>query len=624
MADTIVPPAAVTAKTDKIIEVNPKITEVHLKIKNSDILAKLAEKYKATGIKEELGKTRAQNDWFQRIDLSNNAESAGSIEHIIDVQPDFRFPFSYFVYYITKIFPALDLKSTPSTSIYTLLAYFTIAFNAFLLLNEELCRPFKSIWAQHYANDHERRDYFRILQTMHVPIEIAQLFENFAAVLDPAKPNCYFVPSLAGSAFLHDFGRMMPPHLFLAMHNTLYNVRNNIPVEEVLRLFYNTHLFTIANVEYRVSNFIGGFFLHQQENCAYTHWIKDLCEAIFSPAVGRALIQRPTLAPVKITTIQYNGEPNPYDIMCAFSSIDYNSRRSMILANDAFIATNKEMPSVELASILVKTGGISTLTHTIETMTLPTWHNLTPPSKLITKPNEVKEKSSTEISTIGNFLNAAPEFNGKIPYPTLTDKDWNAKLYLVTNKAYNHLTAPIQYDLFDEDNHLHPDVFIFQPYERNLNRANIAMTLGLKIQADEIDAAIIPLPNSHDSLYDNNSCFLVGSIPLTTIKPVSLTETEANGTKIIERHDKSHEINGLAIRDGGANILPYFGNEQQAQAGLPPFFQLEDNHNNPSVAATYTAWRETSSCRLPAASRAVWSSYRYVKNSNRASREISF
>lgn len=619
MTDSKVPPAAEAAKGSQEMDINPRITDVHVKIKNSDTMLKLAQKMKAVGIKDIPPKPNRTNDWLQRIQLNNKSESSNAADFTIDVQPDFRFPFAYIVYKVIQHYPTYDIKSHPNVSLYTMIMYEQIMFTTFLLLQDDLCRRIKSAWCQTYTRDPEKRDYLNLLQNLQISTELAEIIECFASVYDPARLECEFVPSLSGGSFKHDYGRLMPPQIFLLMHNLISELRPNVPIEEILRTFYNTHICTVENQHYNVTHFIGGYFLAQDATRAYNHWIREIVESVFNPALGRTHVQRPTLARVPFTPqVCPNAHPNLYDLLLNYNEEDYPRMTSLMSSISTFFSAEKDIPSVPLLSVLEKVGGITTMTHTIETLTLPTWHYLASPTTPLTKDKTVTPLTTNEYAqSIGLFqAPAKAKLTGAIPYPkTLEDKAWNPKLYLVKQAVHNPDKSPITFVEFDHKDHVNPDVMIFQPYERSIQRAALSLTLGIKIQVDEIDAVPVPLPNILDSLHDNNSCYKSGSMPINLIKPIIPNATIGN--LVIEREPDSHLINGFALRDGGINILPIYDATNIAPAiELPHGLNIEEGHAIPQYAFTYTAWKAEENINIKEQSRYIWSSYRHVENSN--------
>lgn len=621
MADKSVPEAATAAKSSQEMDINPRITDVHVKIKNSDVMLKLAQKMKAVGIKDIPPKPNRQNDWFQRIQLNNKSESSNAADFTIDVQPDFRFPFAYIVYKVVQHYPSYDLKSHPNISIYTMIMYEQIMFSAFLLLQDDLCRRIKSAWCQTYTRNPEKRDYLNLLQNLQVSSELAEIIECFASVYDPARLECEFIPSLSGGSFKHDFGRLIPPQIFLLMHNLISELRTNVPIEEILRTFYNTHICTVENEQFNVTHFLGGYFLTTEGTCAYNHWIREIVETVFNPAIGRTNVQRPTLARIPFTPqICIHAEPNLYDLLLNYNEEDYPRMASLMSSLSTFFASEKDIPSVPLLSVLEKVGGITTMTHTIETLTLPTWHHLASPTTPITKDATVATLTTSEYAkNIGLFQKPAKsKLTGAIPYPKTADEtSWNPKFYLVKQAVHNQNNSSIEFIEFEHARHINPDVFVFQPYERSIQRAALSLTLGIKIQCDEIDAVPVPLPNTLDSLHDNNSCYMSGSLPITYIKPIIPNSTLGN--MVIERESDSHMINGLAIRDGGQNILPIFdATNITPSVELPHGFSVEESHALPQYAYTYSAWKSQKDIKFAKTSKYIWSSYRHVEHSNNA------
>lgn len=602
--------------------VNPNITSVHLEIQNSERIKNLAREFADMTFKTQEVSNTDQNDWFSRFNVANNMECAQGDHFIIDVQPDMRDYTAYIIYCAIKIYPLLDIKSNPTVSLFSLIAYLQIVFSAYLLSLDDITRGVRSLWCNEYHNDHERHDYLRTLLGCNVPREITILISKLATVYDPSKPNCVFVPSFAGGKFSQDYGRLVPPQIFLLMHNALYRMRNNIVVDEIRRQLHATTVITVNQFPYIVSHFIGGMFLQNQANTQHANWVNRLIDTIFVPSCGRTHQARPTFAEIPITAQVVNEtSPNFYDFMTCYNDDDFPVIKSFMETVSAFLQ-NSEINCDPLAVTVSNASGITTLSHSIETMCLPTWHFLAAPTATVTSDKVVTNFDDSKYATHIKFLVHPKKFTGTFKCPA-DRTSFCEKLMLVSKDKFDADTYPVIHQLFSRYHYINPDVFVFQPYERNTSRASLAMTLGIKIESNEIDATIIPLPNIDDNLHDNNSCYIQGSIPEYNIRAVIPRTDENHAIRLIERELMSYEIAGFALRNGGANVLPIFANQGVNQVDMTGFHR-EENFCDPNEAFTYTAWRHNHNNDIAERSRFIWSSYRHVTNSNKANRAVHF
>lgn len=608
-----------------IKDINPRITAVHFDIKNSDAILELERRFSSLNIalKENAKVICSENNFIERYNVSRRCESNHGDMHIIDVQPDFRYPTAFIIYSVVKSFPELDTRAHPSVSIYSLAAYQIVVLTAHLLLQDTITRPVKSLPAQSYFNDSEKRDFIRLLQGLYVPESLATLLEQLATTYDPARPECVLVPSLAECIFEHDYGRLIPPMIFLRMHNLLTELRAAVPVSEMIREFYSTQLISIDNVATTISHVIGGIFNANNAENDPQNWINRLIISFFAPACGRLHQNRPQLCPVQLNVQAIEGlDFNPYDYMLGYDELTYTQHSQFLARVSSFMATSDNIKATPLGAIAQKIGGITVMTHTIENMELPTWHRLNGPSTTAydskTKLNQLKP---VEYAKIIKFKQTLAPFTNKtdLDKAPLTKRESR----LLTSIQHVKGKDPVKRRIYKEGPPT--DVFIFQPYLRETNIATIAMTLGIKIEQDEIDACIIPTPNATQSLFFNNSNYFTGSIPIGCIRPVI-----PNGINVIDPINRVHhdrQINGFAIRDGSRNVVPFFAQDEVAIENneVPPVgLTFEDNHTDPTKCYTYTAFKDGDAPSISPKTIYVWSSYRASLTPNLITDSISF
>ncbi|KAF0690353.1 Uncharacterized protein FWK35_00035662, partial [Aphis craccivora] len=211
-----------------------------------------------------------------------------------------------------------------------------------------------------------------------------------------------------------------------------------------------------------------------------------------------------------------------------------------------------------------------------------------------------------------------------IPPPS---KDIEASLYLVGKDPYNSADPPFEHEIFDKHRHVYPDVLWFQPYAKNPSAINFSLTLGLLIESGDIDAVVIPIPNIWISLTENNSMYLQGSIPIEYINKFSPSHEENNRLRLCTRvlnADEDQPI-GLAFRDCSTVMVPRFGTDA-VRSNINQLYgvNIAENCNDPQTDFTYTAWRASDPVNLPNGYTHLWSSYRYVTNSNTKNRKVRF
>lgn len=599
-------------------DLNPRITAVQLEIRNSDAILQLQRKFDSFNIQVKANEAinGIDNDFFRRYNLNQRAQPDNGGDHIIDVQPDMRFPTSYLIYAAIKAFPDLDIKAHPSVSLYSLVAYEIIMLTAHLLLQDTVARPQKSFHAQQYHNDVERHDYLNHLMQCYVPDSLSTLLEALATTYDPAKPHCAFVPSLAGCIFEHDYGRLLPPHIFLTMHNLLATQRSSVPIIEMKRLFYREPVIQVGQNIYTVSNFIAGYFAHQGADGLHNNWINRIIEDFFSPSCGRAHIARPNLVEIPFQVEEVAQDLlNPYDLMLVYSDTYFAQISQFVRRVSSFFEISPNIKAVPLARIAEKIGGITVLSHTVENFELPTWHKLT---QVSANPFDTKSKlknfNIADYAKVINFKQKPTQHKGKLK---IDPEKPEVPVYVDPAAKLDEEQMPYKFKALPT-NPNPDDVLIFQPYQRNLNIATTATTLGIKIVNEEFDASVVPLPNVRNPLNFINSCYLNGSVPSLYVRPI--TPNGVQHIQPVERVIHPAHPNGFAIRDATRVVDPIFVPENlNLEANgelLLRGVQLEENHNDPNYAYTYTAWRDDRALEINGNTLYLWSSYRNCTPTN--------
>lgn len=615
------PPKPEPKKDEPTPILNPRITSVVTEIRNKETLLNLAATVKRIVIPKEPPVPPKPTDWFSETDVTNIAESNLGSCFTIDVQPDMRFPFSYFAYSSVKSYPELVLTPQPYVSIFTVTAYQQIAMAALLLAHDNTERNIKSFQAENFLEDRTRKEYFNFLLDLCLPSDTSLLLEQLPAVIDPVRHGLEFVPTFAAMSFAHDYGRLVPPSIMIILHNIISQITGNPNFEETMRRFYNTPVISVNARVYVVSHFIGGYFQNTAEAGPRDHqnWLKSLIEEIAYRTVSSLQAQRPRVAPITRTTFVHPTANVPaYDLMLLYQSANLNQIKEVLGTISAYIK-KENASAIPLRTIFSRLGGITPLIHTIEPLSLPTWHYEFPPTLVIEDPPQAV--SDNEFAARTHFMSEAPEYQHALPYPVIPpDQRWNPTLYLVDPDIpvppQVQFPDPYHFHTFDPEIDVYPDVLIFSPYEQNVSRTTVAITLGLKIVAEEFDGLTIPLPNPEISLFLNNSHYIQGSIPITHIQPVIPSTVARNRIRIMERfnHTVATDPLGFAFRTMSFNALPTFNRAHGFPANLPIKGSMcQPHHVEPARAFTQTSWSANEEPPFPLRSRKLWSTYRYVR-----------
>lgn len=614
-------PAAKSSKLAPLTEPSspdPKVTKFAFTIKNKRPLIR-SGKAAFTGLANRKPTTTSiTSDWYDRLALPAYVETDRGDRFTIDVQPDFRFPFSYIQYCTRTEFPELDTQQFPYVSTFSLIAYQQILFGGYLLGNDLYNRGRKSPNAQSFINDVDHRDYLDQLLSLHVPAYLADVLGQLAAVLDPRRTDLEFVPCLASAKWAHDYGRLMPPQLMLIAHNLVSRARADVLLPELLRQFYNTLVITVNTRPYLVTHFIGGYFA-QAANAApllqHQNWLNQMVEDLFLPFAGLTRSQKPTLSPIQLTAQEVPNQcPNFYELLTCLTTVDASSTRQFLTNVSSYIEM-KSSGSIPLGAVLSRQSGIIALSHTIEPVTLPTWHFDFPPNRPVVEfPNN---QTHQQYATRTHFLSTVAVYAGTIPVPDIAPAEWRRNLYAVQEFNHANQAPPYTFMLFNSRQTVTPHVLLLTPYDKGYQQSSVAVTLGLKIEAEEFDSVHIPLANPRSSLNDNNSFFVQGSLHQRLISPVTLSTAEAHRVRIVVRQNQTtlNENVGFSIRNGSRNIVPIFDNAN-VQPNINAFFGLttELHHFELGRGFTQSSWLHSYAPQASRRTRYLWSSYRHTDN----------
>nr|QNJ60192.1 capsid protein [Betapartitivirus sp.] len=554
--------------------------------------------------------------YFKSLDIHRELETDIARNFTIDVQSDLRFTFSYIMSTTQQEFKNYDPKGYPFISIPSVVAYKQIMLHAVYLLNDLHSRDITSHNALPYQEQGLRRDFLNAIGSFQVPPDIAQLVYQIHNVYDPNRPNHQLIATFAGASLPHDYGRIMSPWICFTAHDALITYRTTRNVNRILNRIYNTQISRSGNQVYTIGKILGSPYTLARNHYDHPNWLRDRFELMIDDQIGSSLEFNPTYCEFEVSSHDVPQETNIYDYLLGYSE-KISTTILMALSEISSYYARSDAKTTHLFAALNKSCGLTLLTHSIESPTLPTWHYLTIPPVDAAPIARTDEEFASDIK----FLATKPVFKGTNPPPNVNAE---ASLYLVSSDPYDPKKPPFPLDSFYL-NHVSPAVLWHQPYAKIPAILSYSLTLGIKIEQANIDGLVIPTPNNKASLNDNNSLYLQGSLPLRFIKNYIADGANANALRLDERRQLHHLFQplGIGFNHGRSNTLPqYFrtgiANLINPMYGLVTVSNFNDNRN----AFTYCAWSKKSPPKLPPDYTYLWSSYRYVQYSNLPTKEI--
>lgn len=378
-------------------------------------MSKLAEKLQPIVIQPESVAPPPKSDYFSCLNIASKIQVNSGSQFTIDVQPDFRFPLYYMIYNTIAQYPSLDVKSFPYVSPFSLIAYQQFLLTGHLLLMDIHHRPQSSAFANAYRHDNSLKDFVTLLTQCTVPTDLEPLITQLTSVRDPSRTDLVFVRNLASLSWNHDFGRLVPPHIMIIAHNIIASLRTNQTPDEVLLAFYQTNVCQLAEINYTVSEFLGGWYRLQNANRIHPNWINMAVEELFNPVVGRALTNRPSLAKIRVQPANLGAiaQCNPYSALFNMTG-DNLAALSAMVDNISKFNEHAKLGSKTLLQLSGDASGITCLSHSLEAPTLPTWHKL----PYASAHDDLVQRTDTEYAQDVYFMRPKTLANENLTVPT--------------------------------------------------------------------------------------------------------------------------------------------------------------------------------------------------------------
>lgn len=562
---------------------------------------------------------------FERMDLANKLEHDNSLDDVIDVFPDTRFPLIFIIFNVMKIYKSVT-EERPLLTPASMVSYCLFQLYAFALINDYYGRPSPSSPATQFMNDDLRAQLLEILCLSYVPPFMLTLFHALADCSDPRRPGLQYFCTLAGSRFANDFGRYITPATFIHMHNISTDEDTSRTPATAMLAFLNHILFNTEtnNRPVRVMNY---FSAGATATTYHASWLYQAVRTLFSPVTGKSLLRRTNIQhiPTNIFTIHTAPAAGNLDLAgnayCLYlNASSANARHTLkFISAMSNIIKNDFKGVFQLGAVPDDLNGVNVLVHGYSFYALPTWQDLRSNDAMTGL--TTSQDDSTYATTISFMRALAPTVATDRPYPridTAHPLSFISGLYAQANADYDADADPDHNIPFNESLHVAPRTVYLDPYTNGDGPISYSLLAGLIIESTELDGSSVPMPNPATGLSMINRDFLQGSVPMSRIHR-SWHPTASAGIDVLPRtvmkrqyqkisHDlyaiESNRLGRFTKQTSGAIPLSFYGFD--IKDGIHRAIQMFSKFSfSTSTAPTATDFNFV-----------AWSPYRYVMSDN--------
>nr|BBU59849.1 capsid protein [Rosellinia necatrix partitivirus 20] len=474
----------------------------------------------------------------QVINTTLNLTSDDGAQTIIDVIPDMRFMLISWIYSIQHEMPANIYASMPHASPASLLAFTMLQMVALLYFNDSVLRPSMSAAAMTVFNNNVFSSFFAELLTLPVPAFAAPEFAALQAYFDDLASNICFIPSLATTTFLHDYGRHFPASIFLALHNIMAQLPANTTPASLSTTFYN---FVVTNVTFnngtaQVNVTPGMYFgLTRTNNAttAYTNWLAARVDRIVTALAIRPAFTAPTIGPipVQVTTFTSNDDYNPYLYLSGLNNDNVLSLLQFARSLGQFVNTN--VANSRPLSLYTREGSLEATRHLSFRIAGPTWSSN---SGTLTEAAFSANTQRTTHRTYLTDINFAGAPRSPATAPDGTNNFFNVESLRMADPRPDHRIAaelrsgnataadPITYqrNITSTDSAgldlCNPPCIVFDPTVATTTHLFAVITSGKIIETGNVTSASVLVAQPDLPLHVTNASVLAGMIPFTKVK----------------------------------------------------------------------------------------------------------
>lgn len=569
-----------------------------------------------------------ENRTLELIDINKEIEFSIGKSCIIDVQPDMRYPVAYIITCVKRAYPTYNIEEAPKVSVLQLMATSQFLFITHIFNQDLIGRDSPSIDVSDIISDATLKTPIDKLIKVNTPKFLEPLLLRFVATKENMMTKLKFIPSLSAANIDHDFGRLIPPQLFIILHNVFCTMTEDETIEEISFRFFTTIVITIGNTNYTVANFLGTYYEAEAHINTHSNWINlyftNLIEDIFNSEIpfnrSYHFIELP------VNTYQ----ADEHFIYRALLQLD--PARTVI--HDTFIQdletvylSNKALKGRSIIDLTKAAATNSILVHLITETTLPTWHINTPPAQRI----ETRERTDREYATDLHILTPHGTPTPKAPViiperlrnlslvsPARYTSQTNAAGAAEQVQCTTALTPEeIRPTLETVENNISAATIIMNPNNEPYETLSVPLVLGIRIENSEIDSLATPTIHPRESVVVTNSQYLSGAVLLRSIRAVKPQTTETHEDPSPLRIPTNLPFHGVVIRDmskftiarSSDRQIPTIAEERRVHSG----YQHVDKYVQAAMMSRIFARRLDETEKLPRNRLRLWSSYRFIE-----------
>lgn len=483
-------------------------------------------------------------DIVTTINASGNVSSDDGAPTTIDVTPDMRYHLISWIFSIQHGITSSDYSASPFASPASLLGYTIVMMVSLLYFGDSIQRHTMSAPARQIFDSNFLAQFFDMLLDLPVPAFATHEFESLRVFLDPLALNLMFVPDLALSEFLIDFGRHFPAAIFFRLHNLQASLPANVSPNMLLRRFYQLNVAQVTfdngatNVNVTPSMFFG---LHHPDpanaNVLYRNWLNIMVNRIVTSQAIRPVFTAPTIGPLPIHPVAFanNAAYNPYLFLTGLNLENAPAMLSAVRSIGSFIT--KIFPTSKPLRAYTQLGSESITRHLIFDYPVPTWtsNGTQVPDAAFPNDNELVYSTHSAFARLINFATSPAD---PVTAPDGANNFFNARRFVprdppTAHNAVSHnieedvppanTEDPISWVLNRTDDAPYrrdlsqPACLIFDPFTGTSTHLAPVLTSGIIIEEGSLSSVSLPVQRPSSLLFSTNAQHINGAIPFSRI-----------------------------------------------------------------------------------------------------------
>lgn len=580
------------------------------------------EETKAETVYEDTTKQLRISKLFEQMQLHQRITTDPGPHATIDVIPDFRYITYQLIDDCIRIYGELRDRDHPDLTPASILAMCLQHIYAYgTALDVYFVRETTSYYGKTFANEITCRQLLNGLTWNRIPPFIQDIIRGLVPTFDPRRKNLAYIYSFAAYSFKHDFGRIYPYHMFVALHNLIATRGKNATATDIWLAWLAYPVITIDGEQITVAHIIGAAYDDQESpNFISEKLFRLLSVTALDGKQRKAVFTRYPFTPVTVEGEVDNINPYHY-LLGAYPNQLPQLTKFRNAIDSAFAEAFKDC--IYLGEMFGEASGTHLMNHYYSGIQLPTYHNL-----------KVKLTSTRKTSSFKTYAQALRfkcsydcKEKPKIAVKSCPDDlPHEASLYLVDEKV--ELTTPIYettipyYSSSTQSN----AIILYSPWNTGVSSMYYTLTNGICIESYEIDSFHVPTVKLYSTLHDENSHFLESAIPIKA----TICRDHLDGNTVLRVRQRppdeqdTSRVSGSLI-DMTQHTLPVYPNIIHNEGEPLSGFTKVSNIVHANLASTKVAYTSTDIWTKELLETTfpeliyLWSSYRWINPVNQNS-----